>query len=64
MTSPEPPRGRRGPLRWVVIGVVALVVLVVLFTVVFPWLERAISDPTLGVARAPSLPGAVTPPGR
>ena len=51
MTSPEPtPRGRRGPLRWVVIGVVALIVLVVLFTVVFPWLEQAISNPTLGAA--------------
>lgn len=38
--------GRWG--RWALIGVVAIAILVLLFTVVFPWIERNISNPTLG----------------
>ena len=32
-------------LGWVVVGAI---ILVVLFTTVFPWLERTLSTPTLG----------------
>lgn len=46
MTEPE--RRRRGPAHWVGIGALAIVILVVLFTVVFPWLESFLSNPTLG----------------
>lgn len=45
MSAPEP-RPRR-LARWTAIVVVGLVVLVVLFTIVFPWLERNLSNPTL-----------------
>ena len=38
----------RGPVRWATIVAVGLVVLVVLFTVVFPWIERNVSTPTMG----------------
>ena len=38
---------------------VAVVVLVVLFTVVFPWLERNLSNPTMGVVTVTAA--AVTP---
>lgn len=46
MTTPERPPRRW--TRWVVLGVVAVVVLVVLFTLVFPWIERNLSNPTIG----------------
>lgn len=45
--SDESGRGGR-PLRWAVIAVVAMGILVLLFTVVFPWIERNLSTPTLG----------------
>lgn len=49
MSSDE--RGRGGTaVRWVVIALVAVVVLGVLFTVVFPWIEQNLSNPTLGSA--------------
>lgn len=41
---------RRGPAWWTTVVVVGAIVLVVLFTVVFPWLERNLSNPTLGSA--------------
>lgn len=44
----EPPSRFSGPVRWATILAVAFVVLVVLFTVVFPWLERNLSNPTMG----------------
>lgn len=52
-TEPRPgpesrPERLRGPVRWAIVAVVAVVVLVVLFTWVFPWLERNLSNPTLG----------------
>jgi hypothetical protein len=37
-------------IRWIVMAAVAAVVLVVLFTVVFPWIEQNLSNPTLGTA--------------
>ena len=43
----RPPRFR-GPVKWATIVAVALVILVVLFTVVFPWIERNLSNPTIG----------------
>jgi hypothetical protein len=46
-TTPAPPRGNRWVklLGWVVVGAI---ILVVLFTTVFPWIERNLSTPTLG----------------
>lgn len=46
--SDQPPRRFTGPVRWVTVTVVAMAVLVVLFTVVFPWVERQMSNPTIG----------------
>ena len=48
MTTPDDPQRMRPALRWALIAVVAVIILVVLFTVVFPWLEQTISNPTLG----------------
>ena len=48
MTPPERPPRRWA--RWLLLGVVAVVVLVVLFTLVFPWIERNLSNPTIGAA--------------
>lgn len=42
------PDGFRGPAKWATIAAVGLVILVVLFTWVFPWLERNLANPTLG----------------
>jgi hypothetical protein len=46
-TTPPQPRGNRllKLLGWVVVGAI---ILIVLFTTVFPWLERTLSTPTLG----------------
>lgn len=44
--APEGPA--RGPAFWATLVVVGLVLLVVLFTVVFPWVERSLSSPTIG----------------
>lgn len=55
MTEPE--RRFTGPVRWATIVALALVILVVLFTVVFPWLERNLSNPTLGSAPPAILGG-------
>lgn len=44
----QPPRRFRGPVRWVTVTVLAMAVLFVLFTVVFPWVERHMSNPTIG----------------
>lgn len=44
----QEPGGFRGPVKWATIVAVAVVILVLLFTVVFPWLERSISTPTMG----------------
>ncbi len=44
-----PPEGTaRGPAFWATLVVVGLALLVVLFTVVFPWVERSLSSPTIG----------------
>lgn len=48
MTAPDDPRRMPPALRWALVVVMAVVILVVLFTVVFPWLEQTISNPTLG----------------
>jgi hypothetical protein len=58
----DPVRRFSGPVRWVTIAVVAAVVLVVLFTLVFPWLERNLSNPTLGAVRTHSLEARSVPP--
>ena len=42
------------PVRWAILAVVGLAVVVLLFTVVFPWLERNLSNPTLGAVPAPT----------
>lgn len=57
-------RRRRGPAWWTTVVVVGAVVLVVLFTVVFPWLERNLSNPTLGTAGAPSGVAGLEPVGQ
>ncbi len=44
----QSPRRFRGPVRWITLSVVAVAVLLVLFTVVFPWVERQMSNPTIG----------------
>lgn len=36
-------------VRAVVIAVVVIAVIIVLFTVVFPWVDRMLADPTLGI---------------
>lgn len=54
---------RRGPAWWATVVVIALVVLVVLFTVVFPWLERNLSNPTLGAVHAASGLAGLEPVG-
>ena len=46
--DPDAPR-LRGPVKWVVVAVVALAILVLLFTVVFPWIESTLSTPTMDV---------------
>jgi hypothetical protein len=46
LLSDEPGGGRL--VRWGVIAVVGMGILVLLFTVVFPWIERNLSTPTLG----------------
>lgn len=38
-------------LRWSVIAVVGVVVLVALFTVVFPWVDTLIDDPAVETER-------------
>jgi hypothetical protein len=48
MTADGPTRTPPRWLRWLVIALVAAVILVVLFTTVFPWIERSLSTPTLG----------------
>lgn len=48
--SEQPVEPRRGN-RWIKLlawALVAAVILVVLFTTVFPWIERTLSTPTLG----------------
>lgn len=45
--DPRPPRFT-GPVKWVTIVAVGLAILVVLFTVVFPWIESNVSTPTMG----------------
>lgn len=40
--------GFRGPIKWATVTAVGLVILVVLFTWVFPWLERNLANPTMG----------------
>lgn len=40
------PAGRA--VRWVLVLAVASVILWVLFTTVFPWIERSLSTPTMG----------------
>ena len=60
MTDPARPTSRW--IRWLVLGVVGLVVLVVLFTLVFPWIERNLSNPTIGAIDAAAIAG-ITPAG-
>ncbi|HVM14509.1 MAG TPA: hypothetical protein VM287_09280 [Egibacteraceae bacterium] len=39
-------------VKAVLIAVVAVAVIIVLFTVVFPWVDRMLADPTLGFSAA------------
>lgn len=41
----------RKAARVLLIAVTAAVIVVLLFTVVFPWVDRIVADPTLGVGR-------------
>jgi Flp pilus assembly pilin Flp len=43
-------------LRIVLIVVVIAVTVVVLFTTVFPWVERQLEDPTMGVVQVVRSP--------
>jgi hypothetical protein len=45
VTHPSP-AGRA--VRWVLILLVASAIIWVLFTTVFPWIERSLSTPTMG----------------
>lgn len=47
MSDQRPARGSRA-VRVVVLAVLALAVVYLLFTVVFPWVEQRMQDPTLG----------------
>jgi cell division septal protein FtsQ len=55
-----PARTRRNAVpRWlriVLIVVVIAVTVVVLFTTVFPWVERQLEDPTMGVVQVVRSP--------
>lgn len=48
-------RATRRSTKVVVVVVIAAVVVWLLFTVVFPWVDRRLSDPVLG-----SVPGDIT----
>ena len=48
MTDRSGPSRFRGPVKWVTIVAIVLAVLVLLFTVVFPWIESNVSTPTMG----------------
>lgn len=41
--------GRWRPARLALIALVAAVLLVILFTWVFPWIERNLANPTIGL---------------
>jgi hypothetical protein len=43
-------------LRIVLVAVVIAIVVVVLFTTVFPWVERQLEDPTMGVVQVVRAP--------
>lgn len=66
------PPGTRRWLRVSLWVVLAIIVVALLFTVVFPWVEGLQDDPTLGSAWvearswpvAPAVAGRVTGPGR
>lgn len=45
--QPQQSTGRRAA-RFAGWAVLAVVILVLLFTTVFPWIERSLSSPTLG----------------
>lgn len=51
-------------LRILLLVVLAAAILVLLFTVVFPWVERNLSDPTLGGASAVPVLTGLTLSGR
>lgn len=62
MSSPD--RRFTGPVKWITLVVVAVVVLALLFTIVFPWIERNLSNPTLGLALPPLVSSLLMPRGR
>lgn len=51
-------------VRILVIVLLAAAILVLLFTVVFPWVERNLSDPTLGALSALLMPAGLRSSGR
>lgn len=46
---------KRSPARIIGLVVLGILVIVVLFTVVFPWVERRTQNPTLGTVSAATL---------
>lgn len=46
------------PARAALVVVVGVVVVALLFTVVFPWVDRLLADPTMGLWSLPRLPAA------
>lgn len=63
MSRPERSGAARA-VRILLLVVVAAAILVLLFTVVFPWVERNLSDPTLGGLGALVLPAGLRSVGR
>lgn len=52
MSEPEARSGGMPrPVKWLLLLVLAAVVIVILFTVVFPEVEKYFEDPTLGALR-------------
>lgn len=56
--------GAARAVRILLLVILAAGILVLLFTVVFPWVERNLSDPTLGGPSGMPVPAALRPGGR
>lgn len=56
--------GAARAVRILLLVIVAAAILVLLFTVVFPWVERNLSDPTLGGSSALLVPTRIRSVGR
>lgn len=62
--SPSDRSGAARAVRILLLVIVAAAILVLLFTVVFPWVERNLSDPTLGGMSALPVSAGLTSAGR